>query len=207
MIDLSMLSYDEFVKYVFLHNNLYHKSEVNDWKGDAQVILIYCIRLFKDGKELWRRFEKERLHEGFDFISGSCGFFFLPADPSASLDTGKQFYESMAALFADVFAIDPLQNVSFMWFERTTVWSLNRKSGKSTIDDPVLRQAMLAALRDILRLPSKTCQMAALHGLNELHHPEPRANIETINEFLDAKLAIDCEVEEYARVCRGGRRQ
>lgn len=204
MIDLGNSKFARFRHYVFFENEEYHPDAKNYWQGRSDGILRNCIRLFEGGGKLLNAIPRPQLYEGFDFISGGCGFFRVPADPMASWVLREGFYLSMVSLFRDLFAIDPLGTVAFAWFERTTVWCVDGK-GRAAVDDPGIRQAMLLSLGRILELPSSVCQRAALHGLNHIHHWEPEAAEEVIDQFLDRGGPVDAAVHEDALLYRDGR--
>ncbi len=203
MINLDLLSNEEFQNYVFLQNCEFHLDEVNWYKGSAFGILGRCIYLFENAACLSDKFSRQEILEGFDFISGSRGFFYYPADPSVEWSLREGFYLAMIPLFRDVFANDALDSVSFNWFERILVWSVDRE-GRVTAKEPRLRKAMLETERGVLALESRNCREAALHGLNHLHHEEPSACEQVIDEFLLAHPTVEPDIAQYARQCRAG---
>ncbi len=201
MIDLSIVTFPEFQHYVFLHNEKYHPS--TPYTGSAGGILGHCIRLFQESGELLRLFPRSRVFEGLDFVSGGQGFFSTPADPAAGWDIREEFYLSMVALFRDLFSIDSMEHLGFMWFERMMVWSRDEE-GRTTIGEPRLRAAMLSTMQGVLDLDSTRCQRAALHGLNHIHHEEPAAAERIIDCFLAKNPGLDEGIYRYARGCRTG---
>jgi hypothetical protein len=202
MINLANLTPAEFRRYVFFENEKYHPENV--YTGHSEGILRRCIQLFHESGELPRLVPRDRLLEGLDFMSGGQGFFSGPADPAASWDAREGFYLAMVSLFRDLFSVDPMHPLAFMWFERMLVWSRDAE-GRATLEDPGLRNAMLVTLRGVLALPSKCCREAALHGLNHIHYEEPRAAEQIIDGFLREHADIDDELRRYAKNCRTGR--
>jgi hypothetical protein len=96
-----------------------------------------------------------------------------------------------------------MDHLAFMWFERMMVWSRDAE-GRVTIDDPRLRRAMVSTMQDILEIESVGCRMAALHGLNHLHHEEPSVVGRVVDEFLLQHPNLDENLLRYAAGCREG---
>ena len=61
--------------------------------------------------------------------------------------------------------------------------------------DPLIVEAMVRALAEVLQLPARHCQMSALHGLGHLRHREKE---EIIRGFVSADRDLDAELLEYA---------
>jgi hypothetical protein len=202
MIGLASSTFADFRHYVFFVDDKSHPS--NWYSGSSEGILRHSVRLFNESGELLGSVQRERLARGLDFISGADGFFSTPADPAAGWEAREGFYLSMVSLFRDVFSIDSMPPLAFMWFERMMVWSRDA-NGRTTLSEPRLRKAMLAAMREILSLKSRSCREAALHGLNHIHYEEPDAAAGIIDEFLIRDVDIDARLHQYARGCRDGR--
>jgi hypothetical protein len=81
----------------------------------------------------------------------------------------------------------------FMWWD--CLGSLSRH--------PVVGDAVIDVLRQILVLPHKACRDAALHGLNHFH-PDPRASV-IIEDYLNRNRPMMSKEEiDWAEACKAG---
>jgi hypothetical protein len=68
-------------------------------------------------------------------------------------------------------------------------------------EDRRIQNAMFSALTQILRIDSITCQMAALHGLGHLRHPDTES---AIKAYLASIPTLADEHRQFALACISG---
>jgi hypothetical protein len=107
-------------------------------------------------------------------------------------------------LYRDLFAIDPLDTSSHMFWDGIAYDYGLTRDPKSNVEDRRVQHAMFEALVQILQLDSLTCQRAALHGLGHLRHRETEKAVE---DFLDRNPNLSEQDRAYARACASGTMQ
>jgi hypothetical protein len=111
-----------------------------------------------------------------------------------SLDVRERVVSSMYELFARLFAREPLDSASYMWWDLLS----DRMDEDHSPDGARLRQTMFDVLCRILNLGARSCQFAALHGLNHLEDPRTET---VVKEWVSRHPALDQKLREFAESC------
>jgi hypothetical protein len=102
----------------------------------------------------------------------------------------------MIDLFRLLFAIEPLETSSNMWWDSLCYeWHCGNRVRERGGEDLRMQNVMFETLAVIPRLDSEPCQIAALHGLGHLHHPGTAALVHT---FIAEHPALTAETKQYA---------
>lgn len=208
-IDITDLTFDEWVEFVFDHpvtDPAWHWSdEWEHYASDGVKLLRYLIRLFREPSFLFEKYSPAQLEQGFWFISGLlclARFMGLPWQKNLPWKLRRDLIESMFDLFERFFALNALDTSCFMWWDGLA-YGYHMTDGKpDDANGARVQQAMFETLKRILYLESRACRMSALHGLGHLKHPELE---KTIDGFLAAHADVDEELRQYALACRTGK--
>lgn len=200
-LNLNNYSFDEWVEFVFSHAvpsenaDAWYWEEECEWEADAEHIINHCIRLFRNPNFLLEKFSPEQINQGFWFILGDIELLQgCLWNRKIDWELREDCIMSMVGVFEQMFVQNPIEDACYMW------WDLLRDF--SDDQDPKTKEAMLAALSQILKLDSPDCQTSALHGLGHLEHNGKRKVIE---QFLEARPNIDDEMKSYATAAMEGK--
>jgi hypothetical protein len=191
-VDIRGLSFDEFVAFLFAHDlpnesfeSLCEKGDTRTWDPwywhvdvafDARRVCDYYVQLFEAPKFLLERYSKEQLDQGFwavQVVNLDCSALSIIWDTDLPFISREQCVRSMFILFKDLFATEPLVNAVWMWWDSFCYdWHCDNRKRSRGGEDRTMQDVMFETLVDILKLESRICQGAALHGLSHLHHPD-----------------------------------
>lgn len=142
-----------------------------DSDPDAVVFVRQMSGLFRDFARLAEPFSPEQVEQGLWFVFGNPFWLRTKLDErEVSSELREECLRSMINPFSDYYLPrkDGFSGTAFyMW------WDLLLKFG-SEENSSEIATISIDALRQILHLPGKKCQFAALHGLNHMH-PNPAA--------------------------------
>jgi len=209
-VDITKLSFEEWVQFVFDHpisKPEWYWAAMSDDEdggygiGDKPVIVRYLTRLFLNPGILRGRYAPEQLEQGFWFIMSHGAFTHLLWDTEIPWPLRKACIESMGELFERFFALVPSDTACFMWWDEMAYEYYRRDGVPRDADDADVQEAMFQTLRRILGLESKACQTSALHGLGHLRHAQSSKAIEA---FISVHPDLDDELRGYAMRCRAG---
>jgi hypothetical protein len=207
--DITATAIGEFVSFLFDHEvvTLSHRREdPRPWYLDAEVkfdpsqaVGLYT-QLFTAPKRCLSPFSKAQLEQGFWAILGGnleCGVMPLIGEESLSFEIRERCVRSMFRLFERFFADESLESFPFMWWDQLTFdWDCGNRVRENGGEDLWMQNTMFETLSQTLTLPSKECQLAALHGLGHLHHPDTEA---LILRYVAHDEAMDPALRTYAQ--------
>jgi hypothetical protein len=103
----------------------------------------------------------------------------------------------MFYLYRDLFATEPLDTASLMWWDLLCkdLWQRGNRDRLRGGEDLTMQDLMFETLVKILALDSESCQIAAIHGLGHLHHPETD---EVIRSYITLHPLLSEHEREYA---------
>jgi hypothetical protein len=188
------LSFDEWLQLVFDHPVTVPHWYWDQWDKEfgTEKQLQYATMLFmKSADLLIGTFSPEQIDQGMGMlISGPTRFsiantIWLRALPQK---IREDCIASMVPLFRELFAVVPVEFSCFMWWDELRGWDHEDV-------DPQTKEIVLQALMAILEIPSRDCQLSALHGLNHLWHPKRE---QIIREFLAQNPNVDEFTKEFA---------
>lgn len=195
--NLNGLTYDEFLDFVFVRFRRVYKRAFRIHcyiKYDSDQIVQFFIRLFHDPATLLDRYNYKQLQVTFWHILDNATELSLKKflwDDNLSIATREEYVRSMYDLFARLFSIEPLPFdwlPVYMWWDALAypfhMLQADRTEGvdESTIQERYgyllgengqrIKQVMFETLSRILQLDAPLCQIAAIHGLGHLFHPD-----------------------------------
>jgi hypothetical protein len=207
-LDLTNVSFDEFVVFLFDHNvddippepgkydPWYFHVEV---EFDARKIVAYYVRMFGEPEFLLTRFTKAQLDEGFWAVQGpnlDCSVARIMEDLDLPLSVKEECIRSMADLFKRLFATEPFDSSVQMWWDSLCYdWHCGNRKRERGGEDLELQNVFFETLAKVLTVDSWICQGAALHGLGHLHHPR---TMELIEQFVEEHPNLTKEQKAYA---------
>jgi hypothetical protein len=212
-LDLSSLSFDEFVEFFFARKVVSDKEQydyfLTDLAGEkysganpsAPLLLVnYLTKLFSEFGRIANRYTLAQIDQGVWGILGAnlrlYEFFF---DSSVPLADRVACIRSMYHVYSDFVSkleteLAPDLSGFFMWWDLILhgFWDSTRpcvagtwKGDASKLDSEsrVMLDAMFETLKRILSLPDRESHKSALHGLGHLYHPGVRA---VVQEYIDS---------------------
>lgn len=204
-VDLTSVSFDEFVSFLFDHDVPPESEKYDPWyfhvevEFDAKRICAYYVQMFRRPEFLLSRFTKPQLEQGFWAIQGpnlECSVSRIILDSGQPLFIREECIASMVDLFERLFAGEPLDSSAQMWWDSLCFdWDCDVRNRERGGEDLELQDIFFRTLAKVLAIDSWTCQAAALHGLGHLHHPNTR---ELIDRFLDGHPSLTQEQKAYA---------
>lgn len=193
-INLNEFSFDEWLNFAFDHpvasepSKAWYWDYEWDWEAEPEHILKYSIKLFTNPQVLLEKFSYEQINQGFWFLLGATNQLSdWIWDEDIEWKLREECVKSMFNVFNELFAIDPIQDACFMW------WDLLRDF--SDEPDQKVINTMFETLSQILKLESPNCQDSALHGLGHIEHAGKKSLIE---DFLQKHSNLDEDVRKYA---------
>lgn len=212
-IDLRKASLIEFRSF-FFSADCREISRASSWTKDPCPILLYSpahhalrfTELFKTSAELHDQWDDQTLENGFWEMFGPTldgNLRQLIWDTPISLQEKDTLIRSMYFIYRDFFALNPLSFSCEMWWD-ALAYAFNPLRSANPDGNPehkAIQQAMFETLCAILEIDSYECQMAALHGLNHVAHPETE---KAIQAYLKRHPNLDPGSTEYALTCAKG---
>jgi len=188
-IDATGYDYERWIRFAFDHpvvDKSWYYTEKWAFVCDPKVVIKYYTWLFRDPRSSLSVYDDAQLEQGVWFVVGSQLADWL-WDTDIPLELRLENIAAMPTMFRDFLAERPIEPACNMWWDMLRTFE----------DDPDSRivGAMVAALTEVLQLPTRHCQISALHGLGHLRHP---AKQEVIRAFLSRVRDLDHEVVEYA---------
>lgn len=206
--DLSNTGFDKFVRFWFDRSidprGLEPRRDPDfAWYRNLEIRcepLHYAesfIRLFSAPEFLLDQYSKDQLEEGFwamvsPMVDG--GLDALLWSEQLSLEMRERLLHSMFELFARLFARQPLDSISYMWWDNL----LDRMDEDHSRDAAQVREMMFIVLGRILSVEARPCQEAALHGLNHLRDPRTE---HVVKDWIARHPALDQKLLGFAESC------
>jgi hypothetical protein len=223
ILDLSKLSFDEFVRMFFDHDTdaeefWYQSPDMLDVETSSPSIVIeHMTRLFKKFANVASDFSPGQINAGIWAMLGP-GHFALQKylwPPRIALSDRVDCIHSMYFVYSDYVAksaVQLMENCFSMWWDfiASGFWEYLRWTQKIDEGDVAslnheqraLLDSMFETLSKILALPDARTQGYALHGLGHLHHPRV---ITVVQKFLDSnRFRMSPEEISWIEKCRDG---
>ncbi len=208
-VDIRGASFGELVNFIFEHevppdfDRNDRRSEpwyyTADIEFEADELISFYTKLFEEPFFLIERFSKEKLEQGFWAILGpamECSATEVIWSGNVPFEDRANCVRAMYFLYEKLFAVDPLYESSNMWWDALAYdWHCDNRNRTNGGEDLWMQDVMFETLKGILILPSGYCQVAALHGLGHLHHPE---TVEVIDAYLKQTPRLDPAIIDYA---------
>lgn len=221
-IDLSALTFDEFVEFYFQRPEneefWYQDPQYNEPEyltvSNSGVFLDHATQLFIQFGVIARRYSPAQIDHG---IWALLGYGPMSIDEhlwetSVPLEKRVWCLGSMLHVYSDFVATSPENEEDtcfYMWWDQLGDYFWNRAglseskdSSQLDRDRKMLLDTMFDTLKDILALPNARTRHCALHGLGHLHHPGVRPLIQSFIEQNSAEL--DEHEIEWIEKCRDG---
>lgn len=212
--DLRNVSFDKFINFVFEHDVAGIRTEPGPWYFRENIWIDWnkehvsnlFIELFHRADELLAIFPKDKLEQGFWAVMSQnleCNAYHLIHDEELDVNLKEKLVCSMYFLYENLFAKDPLETSSNMWWDSL---AFDFRDGgprdpANNNEDKRIQNAMFSTLIKILSIKSEACQGAALHGLGHLRHPKTAG---VINDFIRRNKHLTDEQVAYAKACITG---
>ncbi|MFY9659646.1 MAG: hypothetical protein WAJ97_03430 [Terriglobales bacterium] len=204
-VDISQYSFDEFITFLFDRDWPPETEKFDPWYWHTDVIYApdlicgYYVRLFQESQFLQERFSKLQIEEGFWAIQVpnlDCSAFRIMWEPDLPFAVREECVRTMADLFKNLFAAEPLDTSVQMWWDSLCYdWHCGNRARERGGEDERMQDVIFQTLTAILALDSDICQKAALHGLGHLHHPETE---NLITSYIAQHPDLSKEQHEYA---------
>lgn len=187
-IDLSKLSYDEWISYIFDHPvpllELGYSSSICEFDSAAkpEQVVKYVTQLCNQFIDITEKYSQARINKGLWFILGvdMCFGEYLRQE-SIPQELRKTCVHSMYKVFADFVSksdIEEMENCFYMWWDLLLSSFYYYDKLELSEDCKEIEDTILATLKNILLLVDERTQQYALHGLGHLKHIEARKVVE-----------------------------
>ncbi len=207
--DLRNATFREFVSFLFDRDvvpiPMQGNGSTKPWYWRAEVafdptkVASFYIALFTTPDKVLENYSPEQLNQGFWAIQSSnlqCAITEVIWDQTLPFDIRESCVRSMFHLYELLFSKVSLETAADMWWDSIAYdWHCGIRTRVKGGEDEQMQDVIFDTLGKILRLPSEECQMAALHGLGHLHHPETSP---VIGAYLAQRPEIDTDLKEYA---------
>ena len=205
-IDITRYSFDEFVSFLFDRDwPPTTIAKFDPWYDHTEVLYLpdlicgYYLRLFQQPQFLLERFSKLQIEEGFWAIQVDnldCSASRIIWHPELPFAAREECVRTMADLFRNFFATEPLDSSVQMWWDSLCYdWHCGYRKRERGGEDEQMQDVIFQTLSTILAINSDICQGAALHGLGHLHHPE---TVDLIQRYIVEHPTLSKEQLEYA---------
>jgi hypothetical protein len=208
--DIRGVSFDEFVDFLFEHEippepdrkgrRSQRWYDTADIEFDARQLVEHYTRLFTEPRFLLGQYSREKLEQAFWAIMGGlldCSVAEAIWNEEVDFWKRADCVRSMYFLYEKLFAVDPLDTSSHMWWDSLAYdWHCGNRNRSRGGEDLLMQDVIFETLERILALAYLSCQGAALHGLGHLHHPK---TTELIDAYLNRNPSIDQEMKGYAK--------
>jgi hypothetical protein len=172
--------------------------------------LAILERLSVKHRDICGKYSADQVEQGLWAIFSVFSLHSYLFDVDVELKIRERCIESMYSVLAD--AVMPLglevcQRFYGMWWDYIMheLWlSGNEEHHLSSLRPDLLQllDTTLRTLSEILVLPHRGCQWAALHGLGHSHHPKVSPMVQRYLEEHDQELTE--EDREWVKACRDG---
>jgi len=207
--DITSCSFEEFISFLFNHEVIdfpnghqgpypwYIEAEI---KFDSTEVVDHYTKLFLEPNNPLSEFSSESLEQGFWAIQ-SCNLECSASEQIWNTDVPfarrAKCVRSMSSLFAKFFAKSPLETASNMWWDSIAFdYCCENRMRSNGGEDAAMQDVIFWTLESILQQPETHCQIAALHGLGHLMHPETGS---LIDNYIRSNASLSEETIEYAR--------
>lgn len=170
-------------------------------------------RLFANAGTDLARYSDDQLGMGLNYLMSNAvsDVPYAAIDPSVPIDEAMAMVKAMPRLWRDCIAVrlasvhqpigqasGRLATVSFMWFD---AWPTFRHASH----EPRWRDALWAVLHEMLGMPCREVQLAALHGIGHNGAHLDRGAVDAaIRVFIACTDPADAELLAYARAAGDG---
>ena len=203
-LDAAGLARHLFARPVCQHNEDRAWLESDDGCGqehDAEAFVRTLTALFDDFGTLAAPFSRDQVDQGLWFVLGHP--FWLHnalVDPNISLESRERCVRAMIHPFRDYYLLDdgaPIEgDVFFMWWDLVLTGVPDDRAG--------IDVAALDIVGEILQLPAKPCQFAALHGLNHLQPNEAAAAL--VRSYVaEHTMSLTADEIAWVEACASGK--
>jgi len=168
---------------------------------DRVCLLDRVAALFERFGETGRRFSQEQIEQGlWHLIGNPINLGLILCSKDVPLEARQKTIRAMIYPFSQYCALvgEAFQGAAFfMWWDQL----LGRPDEGENAD---IEPAIFEVIEETLKLDSKACQFAALHGLNHLR-PSRRAS-ELVRHYLaEHRSALDEKDIAWVEACRDGK--
>lgn len=212
--DLRNISSDNFWNFIFDHEIDDREDGRQSWSTqydmwieyDCDQIVDLYVELFERSGELLAIFPKEKLEQGFWVLMGGgleCSVYNLIWKDALDIALKEKLILSIYYLYKNLYDQEPLETSSNMWWD-SLAYSFYQGGPRDPVNDPNdkrIQDVMFGALKKILLLKSDPCQMAALHGLGHLRHPDTKS---IIDKYIEDNSNLNDSQIAYAKACIEG---
>lgn len=167
---------------------------------DAAVFVPQMSRLFRDFGRLAEPFSPEQVEQGLWFALGHP-FWLLDKleDRRVRSESREECLRAMVHPFCDYYLQREESFVGsafYMWWDLL----LGHTQEETRLE---IEAIAIDVLRQVLQLPGRACQFAALHGLNHMH-PNPAAEAAVRQYLEEHRHALTDEQVTWVEACANG---
>jgi hypothetical protein len=171
--------FDHPVPTIMSETGWWWESEVN---LDPEEYAANLIAIFRTPAVLRSRYTREQLEQGFWMLISRAepGLDPILWNPDVPWSVRTALIQATVDLYEKFFAFDSLDTSAYMFWDGLAYgYCVPTRHPETDIEDRRVQEAMFSALTQILEIDSLSCQLAALHGLGHLRHPNTEKAIRT----------------------------
>ena len=212
-IDISLMSYDEWLAFVFDHSVPKDRLNCSNWYWEfrfdvskSSQLVEHVTRLCNGFPQLIDRYTLRQIDQGIWFILGPCiDFGQYLRDEQISLEARRSCIHSMYKVFADFVSkseVEEMETCFWMWWDILLEGFYFSDLGQGYEDAQEIENITLETLSMILRLDDLRTQEYALHGLGHLKNKRAR---EIVAQYIEEHGGNwTQEGREWLETCRNG---
>jgi hypothetical protein len=207
--DLRGRSLEEIQDFVFAHPVPTIRDESGWWweavvEFDPAEYATRLTEIFRHPAALRALYTREELEQGFWMLISGADTSLEPLfwDTAVPWQIRDALIKATVDLYEKLFAFELLDTSVYMFWDALAYgYCVPTRYPETDSEDRRIQNAMFSALTQILRIDSITCQMAALHGLGHLRHPDTES---AIKAYLASIPTLADEHRQFALACISG---
>lgn len=172
MHDLNVLSYDDWVDFIFNHpatsiQDAWHFGLEWDYVCKTEKLINNMTNLFQNTAPLISKYSLSQIDQGFWFIPSSNGFIWTILSPRVSIQKRYRCIDSIEFLFNDLFCkYTELDIVTYMWWD--SVFSYCTIDDKNLGNEIEILDRVALVISKLLNTGCEGSKQSAKHGLEHI---------------------------------------
>lgn len=189
MINLTDLSFDEWLDFVFDHpvaigiSDAWHFQDEWSYISSESSLIYRLENLFINSASLVDKYSLEQLNQGFWFIPSSNGFMWSILSDNVAMEDRKKCIFSIYDLFNNLFCRYEELNVSaYMWWDSFFSYCSFKEKNLSTEID--IFEQIILTIANIMQIGNQLSIDSSIHGIDHIIKMYRVTNSKKIHDLL-----------------------
>ncbi|MBI1215900.1 MAG: hypothetical protein GC185_08800 [Alphaproteobacteria bacterium] len=172
MHDLSNISYEEWLDFVFDHPVTdilfaWHNDEAWGYTCPEVMAVSYMTRMFKSSAGLTEKYTIGQIDQGLWFIPGPNGFLRFVVSDAVQFQQKKECIEAIGSLFDDLLCKNANLNVAgYMWWDSVFTYCAFKKNSLSR--ETEVLSVVASTIANMLQHGCALARRSAVHGIEHI---------------------------------------